>query len=335
MGTSSPLGSRLDLARAMPIKVACKCGAAFAAKDELAGRTLACPKCKQPLKIVAAQAAGAPAAVAAAAAPHANADLFDGLGMKARDTTVPRCPGCNADLPPNAVLCVKCGYNIKLGRRMQTISMSGEGPAVASGGGHGAGVTSMLMARAAAAAEEDEIAEKSKTKEGMPLWLLFVGLFACVLFGIVMSLIPQTTALAGTGMLLLFAAGLLQLYAWVGIIVVGFKHHPLVGMGLFFGDIVAAVVILLIGVLINWLTESAFGDFTRLFIGVVSITYAMMRTEECAAFLFYMWIAKVLAIVGLVLLFIGALIFMAEQKEGGGTGLAPPSIVEPLQEIVV
>ena len=92
----------------MPIKVACKCGAAFAAKDELAGRTVACPKCKQPLKIQAAQ----PAAAAAPAAPHANADLFDGLGLKARDESIPRCPGCNADMPANAVLCVKCGYNV-------------------------------------------------------------------------------------------------------------------------------------------------------------------------------------------------------------------------------
>lgn len=35
----------------MPIKVTCACGASFSAKDELAGRTVACPKCHQPLQV--------------------------------------------------------------------------------------------------------------------------------------------------------------------------------------------------------------------------------------------------------------------------------------------
>ena len=35
----------------MPIKVQCACGKAFAAKDELAGKTVKCPGCQKPLKI--------------------------------------------------------------------------------------------------------------------------------------------------------------------------------------------------------------------------------------------------------------------------------------------
>ena len=39
----------------MPIKVACQCGASFAAKDELAGKAVRCPKCKQPYQPTAQQ----------------------------------------------------------------------------------------------------------------------------------------------------------------------------------------------------------------------------------------------------------------------------------------
>ena len=139
----------------MPIKVACACGAAFAAKDELAGRTVACPKCKQPLKIPAPQAAAV-----APQAPHANAGLFDDVGLKARDTTVPRCPSCAAEMAPNAILCIKCGFNTKLGKRMQTINMAADPNAAPAGGGgghggHGGDVTAMIMARAAKNAEDD------------------------------------------------------------------------------------------------------------------------------------------------------------------------------------
>jgi hypothetical protein len=299
----------------MPIKVACKCGAAFAAKDELAGRTVACPKCKQPLKIVAAQAA----APAAAAAPHANADLFDGLGMTARDTTVPRCPGCNADLPPNAVLCVKCGYNIKLGRRMQTISMSNEGPAVAEGGGHGGAATAMLMARAAAATEEDEIAEKSKTNVGMPLWVLIVGLFACVLFGVVMSLIPQHIALQGTGWLLLITSFLLVVFAWVGICVMAFIKNPLYGAGVVVADLLILVVAVCLVIFID--PESIPREvtiFALMLIGLASTIYAYTDGENCAKFMVASQIAYVLRTVGLILLIVGWIVgaFSKEDQVG-------------------
>ena len=303
----------------MPIKVACKCGAAFAAKDELAGRTVACPKCKQPLKIVPAQAA----APAAPAAPHANADLFDGLGMKARDTTVPRCPGCAADLPPNAVLCVKCGYNIKLGRRMQTISMSNEGPAVGEGGGHGGAATAMLMARAAAATEEDEVAEKSKTNVGMPLWVLIAGLFACILFGVVMSLIPQHIALQGTGWLLLITSFLLVVFAWVGICVMAFIKNPLYGAGV----VVADVLFLVIGISLYIFVDPEtipreVTIFGLMLIGLASTVYAYTDGENCAKFMFASQIAYGLRVVGLILLVVGWIVG-AFSKEGQAQQLSP------------
>jgi ribosomal protein L40E len=303
----------------MPIKASCSCGAAFSARDDLAGRTVACPKCKQPLTIPAPQAA-------APAAPHANADLFDGLGMKARDTNVPRCPGCNADLPPNAVLCVKCGYNLKLGKRMQTISMSGETAGVGGGGGHGGhgGATALLMARAAQAAEEDEIAERTKTKEGMPLWVLVVGLLSCILFAVVMSLIPQATALGGTGAVMVFGAYLMNLYAWVGTMVAAGKKNPLYPLGIFFGDIFVAIAFELLGWLLSCAMETDVRSFTRLFAGIVWLTYAYMNSDECGQFIMFFWLSKAVAFVGTVLIVIAIIIFALEQKEGVGQLTPPP-----------
>src|SRR6476646_937850 len=57
----------------MAIKVQCTCGKAFAAKDELAGKTVKCPGCQKPLKIPggAPAAAKAPATAAAPKPPAA------------------------------------------------------------------------------------------------------------------------------------------------------------------------------------------------------------------------------------------------------------------------
>ena len=304
----------------MPIKATCACGASFSARDDLAGRTVACPKCKQPLTIPRPQAAAAPA-------PHANADLFDGLGLKARDESVARCPSCSAEMPPNAVLCVKCGYNVKTGKKMQTIKMSGEAPPVASGGhggGHGGDATAMLMARAAAAAEEDAAAERSKGGEGMPLWVLIVGLLCCILFGVVMSLIPQSTALGGTGAILIFAAILMQLYAWVGVMVAAGKQNPLYPFGIFFGDIALAFVAEGLGWLIWWAAETDVFGLTRMLGGLVWLTYAYMHSDECGQFIMFFWMSKAVHFVGFVLIFIAAIIYALAEKEGpAGAQLQP------------
>jgi uncharacterized Zn finger protein (UPF0148 family) len=55
----------------MPIRVVCACGAKLNAKDELAGRTVKCPKCSEPLKVPAASAATAAAKPSASQAKPA------------------------------------------------------------------------------------------------------------------------------------------------------------------------------------------------------------------------------------------------------------------------
>jgi len=191
----------------MPIKVQCACGKAFAAKDELAGKTVKCPACQKPLKIpggggtpaaakpaaakpAPSKPAAAPAAKPAAAktggaasrapAPAASGgadDLFDEIGLQAAAPDTRPCPGCTEPMPIAAVVCIKCGYNTRLGRRMETVKVGSEGGA----GGHGA-VAQDLLNKAAQVMDEDAKEEVKKTQEGLPWWVFLIVL--CLLIGL-------------------------------------------------------------------------------------------------------------------------------------------------------
>jgi len=126
----------------MPIAVACSCGQKFAAKDELAGKTVKCPKCQKPLKIpggspaAAARGGGATGAQTPQRAQQTGAsapakptggisDLLDEVGFSTpKPHAGPRCPACEAPMQPGAVLCVECGFNVQSGQRLAT---TGEG----------------------------------------------------------------------------------------------------------------------------------------------------------------------------------------------------------------
>jgi hypothetical protein len=179
----------------MPIKVQCACGKAFAAKDELAGKTVKCPSCQQPLKIAPAAGnskpapAKAPASAAKAAAAKAPAaprvdDLFDEIGLAPPVEGTRPCPGCSEPLPIEAVLCIKCGYNTRIGRRMHTEVAGAEAEV-----GHGA-VAQDLLDKAASVIEGDEEAEKKKTTEGMPWWVYLIILIILVSIAAAMIMRP-------------------------------------------------------------------------------------------------------------------------------------------------
>lgn len=157
----------------MPIEVTCQCGKRLKAKDELAGRTVKCPNCQQPLKIPASQAAApaaptpvaptpvAPTPVAPAPAGDAFADLFDDAGMGHQGG--PICPSCNAGVADGAVICIHCGYNLETGQRLRTnIGSAGgevaEAPAgpVGHGGEGGASEAEALLAKAAMSEDPEE-----------------------------------------------------------------------------------------------------------------------------------------------------------------------------------
>jgi hypothetical protein len=240
---------------AMPIKVTCQCGQSFAAKDELAGKTVKCPKCTKPLKIpeagprVAAPTAAAtpqraaPQPIPQQAGPQqprapqpglggslpsaaSAASLFDEAGIgQAAAGTLP-CPSCGAALPESVVLCVKCGYNKRMGRRMETIRGSG----TPLGGGHEATAEEMLE-RAARSIEEEKEEERKKTKEGMPWWAYLIGLGCCVGFMVTMMMLPPKVALMTGGVLIGGLASLINLYANIRIWIIAFTEGIGHGVG--------------------------------------------------------------------------------------------------------
>jgi len=86
-------------------------------------------------------------------------------------------------LAADAVVCIKCGYNTKIGRRMETMKVGLEQGV----GGHGA-VAADLLDKAAKGMEEDVEAEKTKTSAGLPWWVYLIGLAILVGFATCMLL---------------------------------------------------------------------------------------------------------------------------------------------------
>jgi DNA-directed RNA polymerase subunit M/transcription elongation factor TFIIS len=100
----------------MPLKIVCpNCQKALTAKEELAGRVVRCPRCKNPLTVPASNAATSrPAAAVVGSSSSLGGDDFG-----AADPSSP-CPGCGKSLSAAKVVCIDCGYNRKLGRKMAT-----------------------------------------------------------------------------------------------------------------------------------------------------------------------------------------------------------------------
>lgn len=107
----------------MAIKAKCgSCNVGFTAKDALAGKTVKCPKCKNPLKVPQKSAPKKP--VAAAASPQAHnplLDLLDEAGVESMPRG-PICENCGSEIAADAIICVQCGYNMATGQTIQTAS---------------------------------------------------------------------------------------------------------------------------------------------------------------------------------------------------------------------
>jgi len=214
----------------MPIKVTCTCGAAFAAKDELAGKTVKCPKCQQPLTIPGGAAAqkAAPVQRPATAAPQPAADssapnIFDEAGIKAKQHTGIVCPSCYHPMKQGTIICVHCGYNMQLGRKMET-QVHGRGD-----GGHGE-AAAIALQRAAHMLEDDKKEERKKTSEGIPWWgylLMFTGAAGLLTM---MLLLPPQIAGAIAGVILVGIVLLAELYATFVVIIIAFRESALQGL---------------------------------------------------------------------------------------------------------
>ena len=200
----------------MPIKVACKCGASFAAKDELAGKAVRCPKCKQPLKIPT------PAATPVSAMTHGLDDLFDEAGISAKKG--PSCPKCNAELKPNAIMCVACGFDLQSGEHREGAKIQD-----VSRGGHGEAADS-LLARAARQIEIDKEDDKKNLTHGAPAYVYLFGLLVIVAFATMMFTLPKGLAFSITGGAVIAFCYLVMIYYQIRWIIVAFQEAPLQGV---------------------------------------------------------------------------------------------------------
>lgn len=283
----------------MPIQVACQCGQRFAAKDELAGRTVKCPKCGSPLAIPRPSASqpapppGGPAGytgqgfappgaypqqpypdsgytgggfdpLAQPGGSHAQSwlgtgaassgggglgDLFDEAGMSAPAHTGPRCPGCAAPMRPEAIICVQCGYNMALGRRMETIAGQDVGSATPGG------ETARLMAKA-----QQEVAEAPPAEtatdfgEGASAYILTCGMLAAMVMFLVAGGVTMwvfdtyiTSVVSPSGMLVISSQILLGV-SWIWMTIYAFTEKTSTGvLMLLFGNCLCGLPMLVYG----------------------------------------------------------------------------------------
>ncbi|KAA5540665.1 hypothetical protein FYK55_19930 [Roseiconus nitratireducens] len=171
----------------MPIQIKCQCGKALAVKDQFAGKAVKCPACGKPIRVpVGGGAAASGSAGAGRPAPAAqpvgqpNAgdplnDLFDEEGFGSNIAAV--CPSCRAEMPADAVLCTKCGFNKATGQKMT---------------GHltpGVDISSGTLALQKAADDmraADKMQRDMTERAGMPWWML----------GLILFVLGSATALA-------------------------------------------------------------------------------------------------------------------------------------------
>lgn len=183
----------------MSIRVACQCGQRFAAEERLAGRTLKCPKCGQPLKIPHPKQ---PKPELPRSEPlgqrDAVADLLDEAGM---DGSIPvegaiqenRCPGCGSPMPPGAIVCVHCGYSQKLGRKITAEQGPADKPATGASSAPGSiGPTPQSGSAAHLAAVWEFIWPKKASLRtvAMGLNLLLWGWLLSVIMFVLPALLP-------------------------------------------------------------------------------------------------------------------------------------------------
>jgi ribosomal protein L40E len=194
-----------------------------------------CPKCKSPLTIPAPQAAATPGAApnpagpfSAGAAPQpfaAGPSIFDDAGMRTFTPGKQLCPSCSAELPTGAVLCVKCGYNLQLGKKMTSHVKQ----AVHSEGGH-SDAAAELLRRAARTMAEDAEAEKKKLKEGMPWWMLGAIFLFATSTVVTLLILPAETAIRFASGAVVLAWIFTMIYNLILLLIIAFKDKQIHGL---------------------------------------------------------------------------------------------------------
>jgi hypothetical protein len=213
----------------MPIPVKCKCGKQFAAKDELAGKAVRCPQCKQPLKIPQPQAgpaARAPSAGSGAVPASGVVSLFDEVGFHVHeDDAAQHCPACDAKLSDHAIICVACGYDLESGKRLKGTGLV----ATEKSEGH-EGAAQRLLHKAEHSIKQEKIEQRKTEKEGMPLWMIVTALVIVLTFAGTMSMLPRREALIISGGTWLGICILVSTIYNIMILVVAFQENATQGL---------------------------------------------------------------------------------------------------------
>lgn len=121
----------------MAIEFVCPtCGKTLKLRDEAAGKRGRCPQCQAVItvpdqslaeddliEIVPADAPPAkkpPALPPKPVKPPVSTAMTPAAPEAVSAATKP-CPGCGKALPEKAVICVSCGFNLKTGKKLQTV----------------------------------------------------------------------------------------------------------------------------------------------------------------------------------------------------------------------
>lgn len=212
----------------MPIQFACKCGRSLSVPDNLAGKAVKCPQCKQPLRVPQVQeAAAGPAPVA-----RGLEDLLDEVGMTAAEDGYEgqHCPGCNAPIADNAVICVECGLNIETGRFVKGVLPTSRAEGSQKAEGH-EGAAELLLEKAKGSLKAEKIEQFKNRTEGMPLWLLISLLAVIGTLTVTMSMMSSRSgAMHLSGSICVGAFGFFAVLHIVRLLVLAFQEELNTGL---------------------------------------------------------------------------------------------------------
>jgi hypothetical protein len=141
-------------------------------------------------------------------------DLFDEVGMAAKKG--PACPKCHAELKPNAIMCVACGFEFQTGEHREGVKIQQRGH-----GGHGEAADS-LLSRAARQIEIDKVEDRKNISQGSPAYVYLFGLAVIIAFATMMFTLPKGLAFYITGIALLVFVGVIQQYYNIRFIIAAF-----------------------------------------------------------------------------------------------------------------
>ena len=152
-------------------------------------------------------------------------DLLDDAGLR---SGIRRCPGCGAELSEAAVLCVMCGYDSRLGRRLKThVGSAVEADDEDLGELPTHGVEALDKAERQIA--RDKLEQKRLIK-GAPWWMILLAFLGLVGFAVGMVSMPQEDAMMNSGKLLQVVGSLIVAFYVLRILITAFKESVLEGV---------------------------------------------------------------------------------------------------------